>query len=335
VTQPRMDDNDKARFLEATMPEEERARAVAHLSVSDEDAEDVGDAAYLLRELEAEDGVPVGNAIEDADVVDPVVASNVPAGVDAAGGDPKVIPLRPPSTQRARRRVPAQWLALAAVLAGVLLVLPPTLSRSGREVPGEYAALLANPEAGLGAGWIDNRPWSSTRSGGRDDGLTEDARAARLGALHVDLEVSLAARQAEQAERLSAQIVRYLGNVTNGGLVAAYYQEIGGRSSEPLSEHANALKEGWESLALFLPGDHLHAGAWAEAAYLAAARRDTAFFTATRSREALNQLTESPEISTRGKAAAEQILDATRESGDPDWPLLSTAAADLLAALGS
>src|SRR5687768_3625524 len=97
------------------MPEEERGSTVAHLSGSDADAGLLADAAYLLRELEAEEGVVV---IDDDDAAGHAHADDVDTGTD-----PKVVPLRPPSTRRTRpRRLPARWMALAAMVAGVLLV---------------------------------------------------------------------------------------------------------------------------------------------------------------------------------------------------------------------
>ena len=81
-----------------TLSEEEHARALAHLSASDEDAELLADAAFMLRELEAEDGAPVvatDDAADDgADAVadpDPPVAPPAPIEAEPAGDDPQVI----------------------------------------------------------------------------------------------------------------------------------------------------------------------------------------------------------------------------------------------------
>jgi hypothetical protein len=328
VTQARMDDNDKARFLEATMAEEERARAVAHLSTSDEDAEDIGDAAYLLREMEG------GGVL--ADEPDAAAGSTVPGDAEPADDGTKVIPFRPPSTQRPRRRIPAQWLALAAVLAGVLLV-PFALSRSGSRGlgdPGEYAAQLSNRQAGLSADWINDRPWSTTRSGGTGDPLAENARAARLGALHVDLEIAAAAGQGEQMAVLCGQIQAQLGQVTNGGVAAAPYEELCGSNGLSSQEQQRLLRDGSENLVAFLPADYVSLGAWAEAARLAAQRRDPAFFDAKQSRKALDQLPEIPEITPSARAAAEQVHAAVQAGVEGRWDTLETALADLLKELG-
>lgn len=330
MTQPRMDDNDKARFLEATMPEEERARAVAHLSASDEDAEDVGDAAYLLRELEAEQGVLVDDADQETDVVLADVRVEPKTVVD--GDEAKVIPLRPPSTQRARRRVPAQWLALAAVLAGVLLV-PLALSRSGSRgigEPSQFTAQLANPGAGLSPDW--GHPWSGTRGGSAGSEI-DNSVAVEIGALHVDLEVAVAARQVEQTKWISARIPTFLEDIPGSGGLEQIYKQIGSNAGKPAEEQAQLLREAEETVAEFLQHDiHFTLGAWAEAARLAAANGDTAFFAAKRSRDALARFTRSGDVAPPTRAAAQEVQAQLERAGRLDWPLLTEKLNALLVA---
>lgn len=323
MTRPRMDDNDKARFLEATMPEEERARAVAHLSTSDEDAEDVGDAAYLLRELEAEQGVPVGNAIEDTDDVDPVIASSVPAGVDAAGGDPKVIPLRPPSTQRARRRVPAQWLALAAVLAGVLLVLPSALRRGGDvRNPLQLAGLGENYDS-LPTGWADRERWSRTR-GGTGVVAEDDARDAQLGALLLNLHLAVKGRQIEETQSVTRQINNILDNVPGGGPLVAPYEQIEAQAGAPPEALAQAMEDGYENVASLVDEEYFAAGAWVEAAQIAAAAQDEAFFRTPDTRRQLDGIARLT-MPDDGHTAAREVRAAAEGNAPLAWEALSDA----------
>lgn len=313
-----MDNNDLARFLDRSMSEDELGRAVAHLAASDEDAEVLGDAAYLLRELEAEDGVVI--VADDEDGALP--------SADADGErDPKVVPLRPPSTRSGWRRAPARWLALAAVLAGVLLV-PLALSRSGSRDPGDFATLLASRDAGLPPGWIDSERWPVTRGG--DDPVVEKARAARLGALQVDLEVAVAARQAEATSRRSAQIAERLNDVPGSGAVAAAYRDIGARAGQPAEALAPLVAGARESLAMFVDEDYFSLGAWTEAASLAARRRDAAFFRARASRKMLERAASLPSLDAEGRATVRAIQTAV-QAQQPDWTVLARQSDVLLA----
>lgn len=315
-----MDKNDLARFLDGGLSEEERASAVAHLSASDADAELLADAAAVLRELEAEDGIVIAPRADDADDADP----------DA---ETKIIPLRPPSTERTRRRLPTRWLALAAMVAGVVLV-PLALSRSGGGPgnPGQYAALLANREAGLPAGWLNQPPWPVTRGGGTP--VVDNARAAQLGALHVELELAVAARQKEETELLAGRIEALLADVPAAGLVAPTYDEIGTRAGKPPAALAKLLEDGRENMAMFVDEDHFALGAWAEAARLAAASRDAEFFAARASRKMLDRAGEMS-LDPEALGAVEAIRTASQRDGQPDWAVLEAQSKQLLGRLGS
>lgn len=317
-----MDKNDMARFLDNRLSEEEHAGAVAHLSASDEDAELLADAGYLLRDLEAEDGL--------------VAADDAAAEPDAdgdTGSGAKVLPLRPPSTAHTWRRPPARWLALAAVLAGVLLI-PLAISRSGGRGPGDpaqFAALLASREAGLPTDW-DRRSWTVRRGGG--DPVVDNARAARLGVLHLDLELAVAARQAEETEVLAERIASMMDEMPAGGTVAVSYREIAARAGEPPEALASLLARGREDLAGFVDQDHFALGAWAEAARFAAGRRDAEFFRARASRKMLDRAGSLAGLDEEGQGAAESIRTAVQGEGQPDWAARTSHTDQLLASIG-
>jgi hypothetical protein len=314
-----MDHNDLAQFLDRRLSEEEHGRALAHLADSDDDAELLGDAAYLLRDLEGQDGVTVD---EDED-------GGHPHTDDAdTGTDPKVVPLRPPSTARTHpRRLPARWLALAAVLAGVLLV-PLALSRSGSRQPGDFASLLASRDAGLpDTSWLGRPRWGITRGG--ETVATDNGLAARLGALQVDLEVAAAAGQTEDTRLIVDDIAKRLDNVAGSGAVVAAYKDIGRRADEPAEALAAPLADARENLALFMNEDYFNLGAWAEAASIAVRRRDAAFFHAGASREMLDRWASLPSLDDKTRATVEAIRAATKV--DPlNWTLLETQTGTLL-----
>lgn len=316
-----MDENDLARFLDGTLSEEERGNAVAHLADSDADAELLADAACVLRDLEG----------EHAAVADDAAGAGHPHddGADT-GRDPKVVPLRPPSTAARWRRAPARWLALAAVLAGVLLV-PLALSRRGPADAGDFAALLSAREAGLPAGWTEQRPWRVTRGAG--DPLTDQARAARLGALHLDLELAVAARDAEQAQLLAAQIVEMLGPVPASGPVVRTYREIGARAGQPRDGLADLLEDGRETVATFVDEDLFALGAWAEAARIAAQARDAAFFRARASQKVVDRAASLPSLDPETRATIDAIRAAAGHD-QPDWPALAAHTRQLLGQIG-
>lgn len=329
MNRPHMDENDLARFLDGALSEEQRASAVAHLSDSEPDAELLADAAYLLRELGAQKAAP---AEKDAE------ARHLPTNEKDTGSNPKVVELRPPSTTRARpRRVPARWLALAAVLAGVLLT-PLALSRFGSRGPagpGDYAALLSHPGAGLPEGWLENPAWSVTRGGPGGDPSTEtdEGVAARIGALSVELELAVASRNAEQADLLCGRIEGLWSNVRAGGPFPIDCGRIVAEAGQPAAEDTPALRQGGESLAqTFLYNPHFALGAWAEAARLAAARRDAGFFEAKRSRRALDGFAQSDDLAQPAREAAQQVRAQLRSNGPANWPALRTALDRLLVA---
>jgi hypothetical protein len=320
-----MDNNDLARFLDHTLAEEEHGRAVTHLSVSDEDAELLADAAYMLRELEAEDGT----------VADDGEDTSHPHG-DAAdtGTDAKVIPLRPPSTARTRpRRVPVRWLALAAVLAGVLLV-PLALSRSrGPAGPGEFAALLTSRDAGLSADWVNRPPWRATR--GNASVAERNALSARVGATNVDLDVAIQARQAEQTVVLAERIAEWLERSPESGaaFAARYYREIAASASEEPKQLATSLAEARKFEAGVLDEDYMSLGAWAEAARIAAERRDAPFFHARASQKMLDRAASLPSLGEDSRPLIEAIR-AAAQADQPDWTVLSEKTRELLSQIG-
>lgn len=318
-----------AALAEGMLSGPDRERVVERIDASDELADVYADAAAALRELEAEDGIRVAD--EDG--------AGEPEGTDAADAEPAagtpVTPLRPPSTaRRGWRSAPARWMALAAVLAGVLLV-PLALSRRGGDPgdPGRLVALLEHRGTGLPADY-DRRPWSVTRGAG--DPLTDEARAARLGALLVDLELAVAGRQVEQTRLLAMQVRAHLEDVPAAGPIAAVYADVERRAGEDPEALTGLLREGRSSVAAMLPEEHFALGAWAEAARMAAARRDAEFFASSASRRALDRAIESPALDADARAAAERLRARTERAraATPDWPALAAGIDELLHAIG-
>jgi hypothetical protein len=316
VSQRKLDDNDLAQFLDSRLSKEGHDSTLAHLVDSDADLEVLGDAAFLLDDLGEEDQPP-GDAGEGSH-----------PRADHPHREPieKVTPLPPPSTRRRWRRAPAQWMALAAVLAGVLLV-PLALSRSGARDPGDFATLLASRDAGLPSeDWVNRSRWPVTR--GDANVAAENARAAQLGALQVDLEVAAAAGDAEQTH-LSATRIAEMLNMPGSGAVAAAYRDIAGRAEEPAQTLASSVADARESLALFVDEDHFSLGAWAEAASIAVQRRDIAFFRSRASRKLLGRAASLPSLGPETHVTVQAIQTAAG-ADQPDWTVLADRSDALL-----
>jgi len=330
VTQPDKDWNRLAALLEDRLAERDRDEALAHLSVSDEDAGDFADAAATLRELEEEDGVVI-TPRADAEEYDSDVPALVGADVDADAGA-KVIPLRPPSTARTWRRPPARWLALAAVIVGVLVVLPVTRFGGGRD-PSQYAALLENEEEGLPEGWMDQRPpWRVTRGTGSP--LIDNTRAAQLGAGQTDLELAVAGGQSGEIQLLAGRMAQLLDDVPAAGSAASLYRDIGARAGEPREQLATSVDEAGEYVTDLVEADYFNLGSWAEAARIAARQRDAEFFRARASRRMLDRTASMSSLNEYARTSAEAIRAAVPREGQPDWASLEPHTKQLLGSIG-
>ncbi len=302
--------------------------------LSDDDFADAALAAAIQRELEEEDaaaGIPR---------MEPATAEH------EAASAPGVLPLRRPAARPARG-LDRRWLAAAAVLAGVtLLPLSWRASQGGavRE-PSHAVALLENPSAGLPERWMDQPGWSGTRGGGgpqvepsADPALelrAEQVAAVRLGAQIVDLELAVRARDTANTQLLAARIAEGLRNRNTAGTVAApSFDAIAERAGADPSELLPRVREASEPQLLAVDADRYALGAWAEAARLAAARRDAAFFREGRTRRTLDSAEALVGDDTTAKSALAEIR-ASSNSDAPDWGALQTATKNLLGAIAS
>jgi hypothetical protein len=266
LREPDIDDERLAALLDGRVQGPEREALLRRIAASDDDFRDFAETAAVLRETEADEAVP----------------RRAP-GAQAA----------PPSTRAARGwRRPARWAALAVVLC--LAASLALLARSWRGEPADpsrTAALLAAPGAPLPAGWLDERPWSGTLGG---DALSPGARAARAGALHVDLAVAAAARDTGATARLAAELGALVSAVPGSAPVAEAYAEVGRLAGEPSGRLAPVLRRAGEGAGALLGREAVELGAWAEAARIAAARGERSFFAQRASRDALRRAAALP-----------------------------------------
>lgn len=292
----------------------------------------VADASEAARAEAASDPASPGLSADAA----PVDAEAGSAGAPAAGPiaedrEAKVTPLEP--RRRVSRGAGARWMALAAVLAG--LALSPVLwsrLRTPDLGPERVVALLENPSAGLPRGWTDTRPWGIPRGGG-DAPEFEPGAEAKIGALHVDLALAVAARDSTTPEQLVAQIKNELNSIAAGGYLSMPYDTIAARAGEPPEALAGVLREAYDGVReIVLDPVYLELGAWTEAARIAAARRDAAFFRTRESGTALDRAARLPSLDASARDAVARI-GAARAEQTPDWPALQTDLDTLLQTL--
>jgi len=293
-------------LLDGRLTERQRDELLARLAASDEGVEVFADALAVTDELEREDRLAGGAAAE--------------AGV---------IPFRRPARRAAWLSGPR--LALAASLAAVAVgVTAWGLGRGGEgaaDDPGRYAALLARP--GIPAGW-NASPWSAARAAGET--MDPRARAVRIGARITELEAASAAGDSAAARRAAAEVGALLEPLPAAGPAIAVYAEIGRRAGEPAAALATVRERGRETAARLAGEDGVALGAWAEAARLAAARRDAEFFRARATRDALARAAHDPSLPAEARAAAERARAALSAAAAPDWEAVEREAAGILAA---
>lgn len=292
-----------AALLDGRLEERERADLLAHLATSDDAYEAFVDAAAVTRELEG-----------------------------GESGTDNVISL--PAIRRAPGRWTSRtgWFALAAVIAGVAVL--PFLQTSIREPqygdPGRFVGMLKSDDAGLPPGW-NGRPWTTTR--GASDPLTPRARAVRLGARLVDLELGVRAQDSSVAV-LAAEIAALLEDIPASGAVAATYRDFQKSRAERPMELQSTLEQGRVGVARLAGEEPVEWGAWLEGARISLARGDVEYIESRASRALLRRVSARNDFNPLGRAAIDRVLEAAT-AGVRDRDRVSEDLTSLLRAAGS
>lgn len=321
-----------AAFLDGRLDERERAEMLARLAADDEAYQHFAATAAILHEAEAaretggskgEDGSPGAPAEEE------ILGEAGPAGpLRRAGTDAALAPETDRDDGvidlRSRRPPPVlRWLALAAGIAALALAgraLWPRTSSAGDPV--RLAARLERADAGLPQVWNQPPPWSSPRGDDQGGAVTSAARAARAGALLVDLSVAVRGRDAARTRLLAEQITsRFDPQADRTGARREFSEGAGGPPErlEPLVEQAT------DRIARRLGREALELGAWTEAARLAAARHDARFFRDRATRPMLDRLASRAAADAQSRAAVERVRLLLAEAGPPPWDALALA----------
>lgn len=305
------DDERLAAFLDGRMDAGRRQEMLAHFIASEHEREVLAVTADLLREMEEEDAAAAAEA--------------------APAEEEGMIPLHtrrpaPPEPAReVRRRAPVlQWLAMAAVLAGIAIFGGRALQNRAAGEPVRLAARLEHGAEGLPAGWTERRPWTSARGDDPSSALTPGARrasSARAGAMLVDLSVAVQARDAAATRVLAAQLAARFD--PQGGRAGALREITDGAGGSP-ERLRPLIGDATERIEDRLDRDALRLGAWTEAAGLAAARRDAAFFRDRSTRRMLARAGRLTQADPSADAALKQVR--LQLSADPPrWEALAPA----------
>jgi hypothetical protein len=285
-----------AALLDGKLDDRRASEARAELAASDDDLEAYADAVAIIAELEG--SAESENSTEEAIRVHPIAPR--------------------------RRGVGRRWLALAAVLAGVALT-PWLWSRFADG--GSDAARLAG---GLPAGW-DASPWGATRGAG--DGLAPEARAVRLGARLVDVELAVRGRHPATAT-LAGETAALLEGIPAASPAAAIYHEVARRAGEPPEQLEPLLEQGREMVPQLAGEEGVKLGSWTEAARIAAGNRDQRFFASRATRSRLEQIVGEPTLPPSARSALLRIRTQVESPGEPDYAALERELAGVLRMLG-
>jgi hypothetical protein len=170
----------------------------------------------------------------------------------------------------------------------------------------------------------------TTRGGTAQSSARNEALAVRIGACITDL--SLATSTGDSTAReIVASIIRTLSEVDGSTSAIAKYRRVEAELRAGERPREEQLRDAARSAAVATGQPATRAGAWVQAARVAAARRDRGFFAHEASRAVLDSIAtvELPE------PAAEAVVRVRREASDrdPDWPALHGALTELLGAL--
>lgn len=322
----RLNDDEKlAAFLDGRLDERERQAMLAHLA-ADPDAYDLlVSTADILREANEEEAdVEVDGAEDESRLAHGMRShrsetdGDAPPPVDEDGTPPEpddgVIRLDDRRRVRVWRR-----LALAAVLAAVALLSARAFQSRSQSAgdPVRLAARLEQAQQGLPADWAEKSPWTTVRGGGTGESL---GRGARAGALLVDLAVAVLGRDTADTRFLANRIIALYPPARSD----AALRKIADGAGSPPRQLQPPLAQATAAIKKSLGDDAVRVGAWTEAARLAAARQDAAFFRdgpTTGTLERAAQLT-APQPPARD--AVEQVRLLLR-ANPPRWGELADA----------
>jgi hypothetical protein len=284
-----------AALMDGRLDERQRHELLERLSLSEEDLQVLADAGAITHEMEEED----------------LAATPAEAAKGAEG--------IPPSHTRRRPARYRRWLPVAAVLAGIAVTgvyvgaNDAELARSPVSVVDRLSdAKLPPPKDFRPA------PWPGARGGA--DRAGRFAAGVRIGAGLTDLQLA-AARGDPALGTYADEVAELLNEARLAPKEAAFYEGLSPRRGAPRAVSERGLKKHAAAVAAATDSAAVALGAWAQAARLAAVRRDTAFF--DRTRQTVAAFPDAPRgITPPAAAALGRIKAASAGAGPKDWPQL-------------
>jgi hypothetical protein len=230
-------------------------------------------------------------------------------------GEPKVVPITASRTQRLRTWLPVASLAAAAIL--MIVLLPRVRANNGEPALSVAAVALVSPvtqrpdlRVALGQDW-DRREWSVTRGG--TTALIDSMRAFRLGIRTVDLQVALAMNDRQVADRLTAEMVAWLGEEQFAQPVAASYADLEKRmAADSAARLVSDASQAEKALGELLDSFWFEFGKWCGSAELAARTHAGAFFQSDTTARFIREALAGGRLEGEDAVALRQLADLAK-----------------------
>lgn len=227
--------------------------------------------------------------------------------------EPSVVSIR--SARRWRYPIVGA-IAAAALIAVVLARQRGGNLRSTQGYEPQLLAIALSTESVTDA----TRPWGVTR--GRT-AVSERARAARVGVLLTDFEIRASGDSITRV--IARELADLLADVPGGSSVVLEFREIADGNPQATSARRSAARHA----ILLADGASLRAAAWLEAARIASASRDTAFFARFPAERAMKTIEPAGDMRASERDAMNR-LTAAEHPAPSTLPGLRAAAETLL-----
>jgi hypothetical protein len=223
------------------------------------------------------------------------------------------------------------WRAVAAA-AVILLVVGGSLQRS-RSVDEPPSMSPSSLTATVAGGPLAPVSWAGTRGARSAD--SRRARAVRVGAGLVALELAARARDSAAVRVFARRTIALLGELPGSGPAVQIYRQVEADAGSATSTLTPRLREGWEASTGLLDPESMRIGAWLETARAASARSDAGFFRSADSQRVLDTVLLRPDLDATTRDAAQRVRGATRDDAQLAADALQRDVETVLTALGS
>jgi hypothetical protein len=288
-----------AKLLDGRLSPVERSAVLSHLAASDDAREVLADASAALAELAPD--------LSDR--------SNASAKRNLAF----------------RFRGRAAMLAAAAVLVaiGVWTYGHEHRTSNAFDVPSSLA-LAITQTVGPPTPWSDE-VWDVTR--GPDVSLSESAKAVRIGALLVDLRLTLVPGDSSRT-RLAGDLVRLLASYPTGSVVVPPVRRLAGEAGLTQTAAESLYTAAATGATTQASTAFVNAGAGLEAARLAVSRRDARFLRSGAAGRSLRAAAGGDSLVAVARTAVTALEERARTGGPVDWDRELHRLTDLLREIG-